>query len=323
MGNLKYQLQSAINENFVLGYDKYASKRDSSAKDTVVSSDSTAKSLCKTAGMLADFVKEKNLRAKMAKYVSVDICNRFLEYKANTCDNSTLGKLASHIKKIGKCVSEKYATCNVDWSKDGGLIVPESRKSQVSAVKRVRYEKADFESCVDYIKNNTKSDAWKAIELSGRFGLRVEGCEKITANMVNLDAPGRYGFGQIELYKENGKGIEKGGRPRIIDIRTASDADFIRGLCNGKTTHDRLVGLSSSRINGALGYAKNELGLKEKYHYSGIHGCRKMWAQNMWDSNKREGMSFGQNVRYCNNQLGHGDNRGVRGISAYINAEPY
>jgi len=323
MGNLKYQLQSAVNDNFVLGYDKYASKRDKDAKDSVVPSSTYADSLCKTAGMLADYIKENYPGTSMAKYVTVDMCNGFLDSKADTCANPTLYKLASHIKKIGKCVVDKFASCRgvVDWSKEAGLVIPESRKSVVA--KRVAFEKADYQACLSYAMNEIKSDAWKGIELSRRFGLRVEGCEKITVSMVNLDVPGRYGHGQIDLYKENGKGIEKGGRPRNIYIKTASDADFIRGLCQGKAPQDRLVGLSSSRINKVLREAKTALGLEAKYKYSGIHGIRKLWAQDLWDSNKREGMSYEQNIKHCNNQLGHGNDRGLRGISAYINTVPY
>jgi len=317
--NLSYQLKSAIGDSFVEGYDKRSSKYDADSKPNVVASYSYKDSLCSTASMFAKYLNEYHPDVDQAKDVEASMCNGFLNLKAKTCSTATLGKYASHLYKTQYCVNEKYASCNVEWR--GNLIIPVSQKTPNDETLRTSkgFDRDDYDRCVDFARGHNNPNVANAFELSGRFGLRIEGCAKITAGMVNLDVSGRYGHGHIELYREDGKGIEKGGRPRIIDIRTSADASFIKSLCDSKAPSDRLIGLSASRIDGALYETKVSLGIQEKYKYTGIHAFRKMWAQDLWDKNKAEGMEKRDNISYCNNQLGHGDNRGERGIRPYIN----
>jgi len=305
--------------------DKRAWKRDPHADQSKIFSMEHRNSICATAKQFGAFLKSEYSDVRIVKNITVDMVNAFLDSKAETCSTKTLKKYTSHIDKIALCVNANphYGGRNVDWKE--GRIVPESIKTpdEESVRDGKAFDRADYNKILEHGKS-TRSEAWKAWELSARFGLRVEGCEKITANMVNLDVQGKYGFGQIELrYQDSRKGIEKGGRARVIDIRTSDDAAFIKSLCNGKAPSDRLIGLKRGTINNELNKAKIACKISNAYVYSGVHGIRKMWAQNLWNTNKVENMSYRENIRYCNNQLGHGDKRGIPGIKAYIISTSY
>ena len=112
--------------------------------------------------------------------------------------------------------------------------------------------------------------------------------------------------------------MEKGGRKRTIDIRTADDREFLENLAKGKPPGTPLVGIRTDAINKALNRAMKELGMKSKYPNTSVHGLRKLYAQRCWDDNRKNGMSYKDNVAYLNLQLGHSASRGLQVLSIYV-----
>jgi len=271
------------------------------------------------------WVKAEYPEIKQVKDISVSVCNKFLDMKADFCAKATLKKYRSYFQKTQMCTNHYFKSANLDWK--GNIVVPESRKAQdVESVRfGVRMDSNDFDNIVELAAGRFPH-AVTVAHISSMIGCRVEGCANITAGMVRLDEPGRYGHGEIHLYETNDnkiQGIEKGGRPRIIDIRRAEDAVFFKGLCQGKSFTERLIPITADSINRGLRITMEVLGIKGKYELKSLHSIRCMFAQELWNENKAAGITYENNLRICNNQLGHGDNRGLEGVKAYINAVPY
>lgn len=313
------QLVSSVCACLTARGDKRALKKDDALEHQFpgVSHYGCMKDFAKNFGQ---WVKAEFPDIKWARDITHDICNKYLDMKANTCVKLTLEKYEVYLGKLEKCVNHCFSSANVDWTSE--LIVPMSRKNpdDVSLREGVRMDRVGFEKCVQHEKNPVAADAYM---LAANLGLRIEGLSQITTDMVKLDVPGRYNLGQVHLFKPDGKGIEKGGRPRIIDIRTPCTKAHLSSLCNGKISGERLIPLSIRSISRYLNKTMRELGIKDKYKNVGIHGIRKLFGQELYDFNARNGIDRKENIRMCNNQLGHGDNRGVRGISTYIDAYEY
>jgi len=176
----------------------------------------------------------------------------------------------------------------------------------------MQIEQEDYDKCIAYTTRNAKGGkapfAW---ELSYRFGPRVSGCARITAEDVYLDVNGRFGFGQIRF-------CEKGNRERMVDIRTVEDRDFIENLIKANSKGEPLIGIKDGSINRALNRTLTALGLKSKYPKTSIHGLRKLYAGRCWDDNCANGLTYMENVMYVNKQLGHGVLRNVRLLKVYV-----
>ena len=318
------QLVSAVCKSFCPGADKRAIKMDGKLEHQIpgLQHYQSLKSFAKSFG---DWVKSEYPEIRQVRDLDVSVCNKFLDMKADICAAKTLSKYRSYIGKLQMCVNHFFHSANVDWKSE--IVVPESRKTVKSVRFGVRMDRRDFDKIVAHAAERFPHAA-NAARITALIGCRVEGCSSITAGMVRFDEPGRYGHGEVHLYKTNDdgktKGIEKGGRPRVIDIRTAEDAAFIKGLCQGKSPADRLVPIGEDGINKGLRKTMEELGIKDKYPLKSIHAIRSMFAQELWDYNKAAGVSYEESLRVINNQLGHGDKRGLEGVKAYINTdEPY
>ena len=321
------QLESAVCDCFCPGADKRAIKMDSKSGKLThqIPGLRHFQNLRAFAKDFGQWVKAEYPEIKQVKDISVSVCNKFLDMKADFCAKATLKKYRSYFQKIQMCTNHYFKSVNLEWK--GNIIVPESRKEKdVESVRfGVRMDRTDFDKIVEYAAERFPH-AKTGAEISARLGCRAEGCAGITAGMVRLDEPGRYGHGEVHLYETNDnkiQGIEKGGRPRIIDIRRAEDAVFFRGLCQGKSFAERLIPITADSINRGLRKTMEVLGIKGKYELKSLHSIRCMFAQELWDANKAAGISYEKNLRICNNQLGHGDSRGFEGVKAYIDAAPY
>jgi len=232
--------------------------------------------------------------------------------KAQHNSTASLTGYASKMRSIGRFVNRHFKSANVEWI-DERVVVPKSGKTtNGERLRDMQIEQEDYEKCLAHAtRPGTRGRSHIAFELSYRFGPRVSGCETTKVRDVMLDQKGQFGYGEIRFK-------EKGNRIRLVDIRTEDDRKFLENLIRGRNPEEALVGIKEGSINKALNRTLTEIGLKSKYPYTSIHGLRKCFTSRCWDSNRRNGVSYMDNVEDCNFQLGHGIRRNVRLLKVYV-----
>lgn len=173
------------------------------------------------------------------------------------------------------------------------------------------FDEANADKLVQQMRKGGRSEAWKAVLLSSMLGLRDNECASLHVSGRFHAEGGRWGYGYVEL-KGKLDGC-KGGRPRIVDILTESDAECLRALFSEHskgTVIQKADGcpLSKNSINRAIERAVRTLGIPWKSG-NGCHAFRKLFAQNCYDKARQAGMSKRDAEEYAISQLGHGRGR--------------
>lgn len=169
-----------------------------------------------------------------------------------------------------------------------------------------------------------KTETYKSLVLSRVAGLRIRETCLVHRECVHLDG-GRYGYGYITLRSGAIDGA-KHGRPRSIDILSASDRDALREICKGVRPGQTIMRKSDGEpyrvdsVQRAITRACGKLGIREDWLQNKNHAVRKGFAQRAYDTVRRETAEQGcseQDSRrmaedYVSDQLGHGVDRADR-----------
>jgi len=288
--NLSYQINSAINDAFKPGMDKYSAKKTGETDDKIYSY-ATKKNLQQVAFEFKDYMKENHNDIKLIKNVKPEHWQNFLIEKSKTCNNATLQNYVSRINKIEILTNKKFGFTS-QW-KDN-ISSPLSQK--IGGSEKIRTQmmsKNDYNKISQSMKTS-KSQAVPAIELARGFGLRVEEITRLRVEFVNLE--------KMEL-KVHGKG----GKFRTLPI-LKENVGLLKDLTEGKKPSDKLINMKKDSINQFLNRTMKKLDLKDKYPKSGVHAIRKLRAQEVYDK-ARETMSKKESMDYVNKYLGHGKDR--------------
>jgi len=308
---LELQFKVAADIRFREGADKHALKREGKLTDSaLIFGYSTYYNLLDFSDNFCRWMRENGIHFAFVKDITVEAWNAFLEAKATLIGPVTLKNYASRVRTWEKIINAAFGA-RLAWSE--GLLVPHRLSAEETELQRVQQmQREDFQLIQAYIRENKiRSQGAIAIELSARFGLRVEGTARIKARNVHLDEKGYWGFGTIDI-------TEKGNRRRIIDIKNASDRKYIAGLITGKLPEEHLVPIKKDSVNKFLYRVMIKIGLKEKYPETSIHSIRKMYAQETWDNCRKQGYTWEQALRYVNRQLGHGEERNKQLLGVYV-----
>lgn len=300
--NLSYQIRDAIEKNFRLEVDKHALKGKHNGSTPIVFSFAERKNLLDTGHDLGKFLT-KNFDVKMIKDVNSNMIQEFLNTKGNTCSQETLGQYVSRINKLQILINKRYKVC-VDW-KD---IVTPASKLGPKKIRDIAMDRTDLNKILDYAyKNNLRSKAIIAIELSARFGLRVS--ETVKLKPMDIDFNNK----QLTIYKS------KGGRTRVLEISSSNDLNYLKSIIQNVESNKNIVDIKKDSVNMFLVRMEQKLGLREKYSgsKSGVHAIRKMFAQEQYDRFRNLGLSKKESMDVVSKILGHGKNRNDV-IKAYV-----
>jgi len=229
--SLVHQAQKAVCACFVEG----AVKKD--APDYAVTSYDSRFDLTRFARMVMPDIKAMCPECKDIEKLPKWPFEAWLAGRVGTCSWRTLEKYADLIEKTGKCVNHTVSGASVEWS--SGLIVPKSIKYDGATIRTNKgaFERSDYEKIIAWgRRDGARSKAVDSWELSDRLGLRLCETTRVEARCYRPDILGKYGHGTFHVLGTMGKN----GRGRVIDIRTADDAAFIRNLCTGKASNERL-----------------------------------------------------------------------------------
>lgn len=297
--NLNYQFKNAIDESFNGGgVDKHSAKHTGNSMGNVYSY-AERSNLLELSHQIGDYVKV-NYGVRMVKDIQSSHVQNFLNSKAETCNANTLSQYASRINKLESIVNNVYHV-NTEWNKD--LIVPPSLISN-DKTRDVAMTRADYNSIMQYAQSSN-SQAKIAIELAGRFGMRVAETCKLEPRDIN--------FNEMKLHIHE----SKGGRSRDIPI-TAGDVQFLKSIIGNKTPEQKIVNIKEDSVNRFLSRIEEKLGIeKYKTARTGIHSIRKMTAQEKYDQFREHGFSKKESMSKVSEYLGHGKDR-IDIVKAYI-----
>jgi len=313
MGRMKLELQfkAAAEMRFREHIDKHALKRERKSYNSgIVFSYAMLHNLLDFSDSFCAWLREHGYRYRYLRDIPVETWNEFLEEKSVKVGHITLKNYKSRINTWEKVANAAFKT-NINWSER--LQIPHRLNNEETEIKRIQQmSQGDFEDIMAYItRNKSRSKAVAALELSARFGLRVEGTSRIRPQNVHLDAAGFWGFGTIDI-------TEKGNRKRIIDVKSEADRKFIEDLVKNKPADAPLVPIQKDSVNKFLNRTMMTLGMKTKYPETSIHSIRKMYAQETWDQYRNAGHTWDEALRYVNRQLGHGEERNRTLLGVYV-----
>ena len=293
--NIQYQFLNSINQAFDGGgHDKHTDRHNGKHLDTVYSY-SERSNLIELSSQIAKYIKENQPDIKKVLDIKPDMIQSFLNSKADNCHKETLGQYASRINKLEHVINDVYKG-NINWYRD--LITPISNLSH-DKTRWIQMDRNDYKSILKRsYEAESKSKAIIAVELSGRFALRVsEGC-KVQPRDIN------YNSMLMHVHES------KGGRSRDIEIRK-TDIEYLKSITEGKDPNKSIVVIKEDSVNKYLSRTEEALGIREKYKNAdtGIHCIRKMVAQERYDEYRESGLSQKESINKVSQYLGHGINR--------------
>lgn len=272
------------------------------------------------AGELGTWIRENYPDCKMAYQISPSILQGFLNSKADQgVAASTIKKDLSGIRKLEKCVGHQFRNSRIDW-KTTTIHVPDycpEEKQRDRVMDDQTYERV-------LGAMSQKTETYKSLVLSRVAGLRVRETCLVHRECVHLDG-GRYGYGYISLRSGAIDGA-KHGRPRVIDILSASDRDALREICRGVSPGQTIMRKVDGQpykidsVQRAITRACVKLGIREDWLQNKNHAVRKGFAQRAYDTVRRETAEQGYSEQdsrrmaedYVSDQLGHGVDRADR-----------
>lgn len=272
------------------------------------------------AGELGNWIKSNYPDCKFAYQISPSMLQGFLQDKSDRgVAASSIKKDVSGLRKLEKCVGHQFKNARIDWKTDTIHVpvgCPEEKQRD-----RVMDDRT-YRDVLDAMSK--KTETYKTLILSRVAGLRVRETCLVHRECVHLEG-GRYGYGYISLRSGAIDGA-KHGRPRVIDILSASDRDALREICRGVSPGQTIMRKADGQpykidsVQRAITRACVKLGIREDWLQNKNHAVRKGFAQRAYDTVRRETAEQGYSEQdsrrmaedYVSDQLGHGVDRADR-----------
>ena len=173
-------------------------------------------------------------------------------------------------------------------------------------------ERRDYEQLRQVYRDNPSLSrgAAQAVELAGRFGLRLAECAGLKVSdfePVGLPTRGRpkderpYVI-HVREGAKNGRyrdfRVRKGDWPYIADLKRHMAPDAY--ICGG---------IGARAISKSVSGQLDRLGLRERYPREPMHAIRKMYARERFNEEKNRGLSNREAWDIVAAELGHGKGR--------------
>lgn len=293
--NIQYQFKNVIDMSFDGGgHDKHSDKHNGKRMESVYSY-AERTNLIELSAQISNFIKENYPGTKKVLDIKSNMLQEFLNIKSKSCTKETLGQYTSRIHKLEHIVNKIYKG-TTSWH--GDLITPVSKVSD-DKKRNISMSRPHYNAILNRAyEMNSKSKAPIAIELAGRFGMRVSETCKLQPRDIN--------FSSMKLHIHE----SKGGRSRDIDI-SPHDIEFLKKIIDGKIQDKSIVNIKENSVNKYLSRAEIALGIRKIYKDAdtGIHCIRKMVAQERYNEFRSQGLSKKESLNKVSEYLGHGKNR--------------
>lgn len=287
--NLKYQLKTAIENNFKEGMDKHSIKQTGGTGAKIFSY-SDRDNLINFTGNFANWMKSNNPEVKMAKDINSKHVQGFLNSKSNNCSRATLKQYVAKANKMAKLINNTYNQ-NLKFN-----VVAPASKSSNQVIRNKQMEANHYNKLINGMRDGNGKNA---LLITKNFGLRVSEVTKLQNRDIDLNK------GVIRVVGG------KGGRDREVPIRTQEQRQVAEQL---KATvvqgTDRIVPIKPNSVNMALSRAMDKIGVGSEYSDTGIHSIRKLYAQEQYNYYRNSGMEVNKALGEVSRDLGHSIQRG-------------
>jgi len=319
--NITRQLVHAVHECFTPGQSKRADKFNSTI-DTrwKIYSSSSRQDMLDLAKDFGNFLREHDPAKTRAYSIQRDTVQAYIDSKASTCVDKTIGKIMSRLGKLEQCCKHTYSGSADQFSWNVGMAdIPASTKS-ADFVKDVPVPPDVSRSVISALQEK-RSEVGNAAFLSAYAGMRANETTHLKIKDIHFDG-GEFGWGYIEIVK-GPEGGAKGGRPRVIPILNPDISNNLIEIIGDKKPDDYIAAkadgsrMMPDNVQRAL---RDVMDAKYGNTYKGnrCHGMRKTWAQNYYDEVRSGGCTKKEAVAKTNEVLGHGTDRGEQLVKMYV-----
>lgn len=319
--NLRQQLRYAIANGKALGHSKRSAKFDLNRNylRQHIFGQKHYRDLDLLASRLGRWITESHPEIRFVHKITHQIIQEYVNIQITGSNDQTLSKLKSYLVKIEELCKAAYPYSYVSWDVKH-ITIPVSTKTNGYHKTHVMDRETSLRIVIA-MRQTQHSNAWIAVDIGGRLGLRVEEASmmKIERFHFHQCPENTYGYGFYDLQPGDGS---KGNRPRIVPIHTAEDRDRIQeilfslgrseGYVCTNTRYKKPTPLNPESIARQIARGLKELSLPlyESYLGDKLHSWRKMYARETYDLQRRLfGASKERALEIVNTELGHSGNR--------------
>lgn len=319
--NIRQQLRYAVANGKALGHSKRSAKFDPNRNyfRQHIFGQKHYRDLDLLASRLGRWITESHPEIRFVHKITHRIIQEFIFSQISSNTDQTLSKLKSYLVKLEELCKAAYPYSYVSWDVKH-ISIPESTKTNGYHKTHVMDRETSLQIVI-VMRQTQRSNAWIAVDIGGRLGLRVEEAAlmKIERFHFHQCPENTYGYGFYDLQSGDGS---KGNRPRTVPIHTAEDRDRIQEILSslGRSsgfivTNTRCMTptpLSPDSINRQIGRGMKALSLTLYDSFLGdkLHSWRKMYARETFDlQRKLFGALKERALEIVNIELGHSGNR--------------
>jgi len=299
--NLKQQGRYAVEQAKAFGQKKHIAPKDIKAKRLY--SYARCDGIRNVNDQLLSFVEKHFPEIKWIRDVTNEHTTAWMKSKEWT-SGETFHEYRSRLSKLQEVCKATYGNCR----HPGNWGTVDMEPPTTGKIRDVSMTREDFYMIRDSIMRLGRSNAWIAMEITARSGIRVKGCHWLSGKDIDLEK------GTVFVCKEGAKN----GRTRTLPLRP-EDREFYSWL-KKRTPEDRVFRRKNGKvllpgsIDSTIREHMKKLGLDENYPCTTEHAIRKMFAKERMEAlrgpaaltdKKAEMKAWGQ----VSVELGHGENR--------------
>lgn len=291
MSKLKAELNNAISKSLRIGTSKRGYKEKHNGKtDGLIFGVQTAETLRSTANQFSKWM-DRNYPDVKVRHITAEHVNEWIREHEKTWSRKTVLDKMSDMRSIMDKAERVYHKCRFDAER---LCEVQGRAEKVRDRAMVR---GDFEALkMSFWSRGSRSEAVTALELGGRFGLRINEC-----------ADYRNGTQGIDLENKLFNVVGKNGKWRSIPIRE-KDLQYMTALKAHIGERGRLCGTTRAEsLDRAIRREMERIGISESYERTTQHAIRKMYARERMEEEREKGLSERHAWEVVQNELGHGE----------------
>lgn len=302
MSTLKSQLQNCISKSLRIGESKRSYKAAHDGKtDSLIFGIQTAETLRSTANQFSKWM-ERNYPDVKVRHITAEHVNEWIQEHENNWSRKTVLDKMSDMRSIMAKAERVYHKCRFDAER---LCEAQGRSEKVRdrAMGKNHYEALRM----SFLSRESRSEAVTALELGGRFGLRIAEC-----------ADYRNGTQGIDLENRILRVVGKNGKWRNIPIRE-KDLQYMTALKAHIGERGRLCGTTRAEsLDRAIRREMERIGISEQYERTTEHAIRKMYARERMSEEREKGLSEREAWEVVQHELGHGERFRQPLYDAYI-----
>lgn len=264
--SLKQQAGFAISKQKAFGQYKHAAPQKLKAERLY--SFARADGVKNVSDQFLEYMKLNFPEIRLVRQITNRHTSAWMASKSWTT-KATFDETRSRLSKLQNVCEAVYGKCYTRGNWGAVSVAP----PKAGKARNVTMTRSDFVAVRDSIQAAGRSDAWIAMEISARIGLRVRECCWLSGQDIDLEK------GAVSVSKEGAKN----GRARVVPIRPP-DIAFFQWL-KERTPNDRVFRMNNGKvllpesIDATIRRHMETLGLSGKYPKSALHSVRKMYAQ--------------------------------------------